>query len=93
MACQSRTTGITTNYLVDLTDVSFAPAEDAMCAMSALAGERPTERQLCNDQDCPFYQPSEFGEVNFLTVELSRNIMIRHGSVAWHNCMQLLFEH
>ncbi|CAI8026613.1 ADAMTS-like protein 1 [Geodia barretti] len=33
-----------------------------MCAMSERAGPRPSERELCETQDCPFYQASRFGQ-------------------------------
>ena len=37
-----------------------------MCAMSEKAGERPTEYQLCAEGDCPFWNPSPFGEVDYM---------------------------
>ena len=41
----------------------MAVAEDMMCDMFEAAGERPAERQLCELDDCPFWQASQFGEV------------------------------
>ena len=74
MACQSRTVPITSKYIADLNGVTFAFAEITMCAMSAEAGIRPADRRLCEEQDCPYYRTSQFGEVNLLAHYLQGRI-------------------
>ena len=64
VTCLERAVEISLKY--EAVAESFSPAEDVMCAMSAEAGERPADRQLCNTQDCPFWQTSMFGEVRSL---------------------------
>ena len=48
--------------LVDMTTLN--ETEDGMCAMSLKAGPRPSERELCETQECPSFQISNYGEVN-----------------------------
>ena len=50
-----------------------------MCVMSERAGPRPSERELCETQDCPFYQASRFGQVYMLidyNVEVTESVII-----------------
>ena len=48
------------NYVNEITT---RITEDTVCVTSGSAGERPTEYEACETQDCPFYQTSSFGEV------------------------------
>jgi hypothetical protein len=48
-------------YEAVLTNITEEAAEDFMCTMFEGAGPKPPERELCQEQDCPFWRTSAFG--------------------------------
>ena len=51
-------------YEAVLTNITEEAAEDFMCTMFEGAGPKPPERELCQEQDCPFWRTSAFGMVS-----------------------------
>ena len=62
MSCIERKIQLSSRYNA-ISESFEALDDDNMCVMSAEAGERPADRQLCETQDCPFYLPSMWGMV------------------------------
>jgi hypothetical protein len=61
-SCLEEEFPINSRYAALVNSTTLRPAEDTMCVMSERAGPRPSERELCETQDCPFYQASRFGQ-------------------------------
>ena len=76
MTCLNISIPVNTTYAARLGAIVETEAEDNMCIMFEAAGAKPTERELCNKEDCPFWQASQFSEVHKSGFNVVVNVMM-----------------
>ena len=64
MNCIALSVPVSSLYQAQLDNVTESVAEDSMCVMSREAGEKPSDRETCSLQTCPFWQTSQYSEVS-----------------------------
>ena len=66
--CLSETFTVTSRYQALVNSSVLNITEDGMCEMFEQAGPKPADRQLCELQDCPFWQTGDPGPVRLSTI-------------------------
>ena len=55
---------VTARYLADINNTRITGVvNDSMCVMFTKAGARPTEREVCNREQCPIWRAGAFSQV------------------------------